>query len=79
MRLFSSVGKNSENFSAKYLGYIVISGMPILILGLLDDLYFRVRPIYRLFGASISSIIAIFLLVATTFEFTPIVKQLASS
>ena len=51
-----------ENFSAKYLGYIIISGMPILILGLLDDLYFRVRPIYRLLGASISSIIAIFLL-----------------
>ncbi len=51
-----------ENFSAKYLGYILISGMPVLILGLLDDLYFSIKPIYRLMGASISSIFAIFLL-----------------
>ncbi len=51
-----------ENFSAKYLGYILISGMPVLILGLLDDLYFHVRPLYRLLGASISSIFAVFLL-----------------
>ena len=51
-----------ENFSAKYLGYILISGMPVLILGLLDDLYFYVRPLYRLLGASISSICAILLL-----------------
>ena len=51
-----------ENFSAKYLGYILISGMPVLILGLLDDLYFHVRPLYRLLGASISSICAILLL-----------------
>ena len=51
-----------ENFSAKYLGYILISGVPVLILGLLDDLYFSIRPLYRLMGASISSICAIFLL-----------------
>ena len=51
-----------ENFSSKYLGYILMSGMPVLILGLLDDLYFHIRPLYRLLGASISSICAIFLL-----------------
>ena len=51
-----------ENFSTKYLGYILISGLPVLILGLLDDLYFYIRPLFRLMGASISSICAIFLL-----------------
>ena len=51
-----------ENFSAKYLGYILMSGLPVLIIGLLDDLYFSIRPLYRLMGASISSICAIFLL-----------------
>ncbi|MDC3087346.1 hypothetical protein OA343_02350 [Paracoccaceae bacterium] len=51
-----------ENFSAKYLGYILISGVPVLILGLLDDLYFYVRPLYRLMGASISSIFCHFLI-----------------
>ena len=51
-----------ENFSTKCLGYILISGLPVLILGLLDDLYFHVRPLFRLMGASISSICAIFLL-----------------
>ena len=51
-----------ENFSAKYLGYILISGIPVLIVGLLDDLYFYIRPLYRLMGASASSICAIFLL-----------------
>ncbi len=51
-----------ENFSAEYLGYILISGLPVLILGLADDLCFQIKPIYRLLGASISSIFAIFLL-----------------
>ncbi len=53
---------NSDNFSSSYLGYIILSGIPVLIFGLLDDLHFKVRPIYRLIGASISSIIAIVLL-----------------
>ena len=53
---------NSNNFSISFLGYIILSGIPVLILGLLDDLHFKVRPFYRLLGASISSIIAIFLL-----------------
>ena len=52
----------TENFSTNYLGYIVLSGLPVLILGLLDDLHFKVRPLYRLLGAAISSILAIFLL-----------------
>ena len=34
----------------------------MLVLGLLDDLYFKISPVYRLLGASISSIIAILLL-----------------
>ena len=51
-----------ENFSGRYLGYILISSMPVLILGLLDDLHFYIRPLYRLIGAAISSIFAIFLL-----------------
>ena len=52
---------NSNNFSSNYLGYIILSGIPVLILGLLDDLYFKVSPIYRLLGASFSSVIAIIL------------------
>ena len=52
----------SDNFSSNYLGYIILSGVPVLLLGLLDDLYFKISPIYRLLGASISSIIAILLL-----------------
>ena len=52
----------SDNFSSSYLGYIILSGIPVLLLGLLDDLYFKVRPVYRLLGASVSSILAIFLL-----------------
>ena len=53
---------NSDNFSSNHLGYIILSGIPVLFLGLLDDLYFKISPIYRLLGASISSIIAIVLL-----------------
>jgi len=53
---------NSDNFSSNYLGYIILSGVPVLIFGLLDDLHFKVRPVYRLVGAAISSIIAIILL-----------------
>ena len=53
---------NSDNFSSNYLGYIILSGIPVLVLGLLDDLYFKISPVYRLLGASISSIIAILLL-----------------
>ena len=53
---------NSDNFSSNYLGYIILSGIPVLIIGLLDDLYFKIRPIYRLIGASVSSVIAIILL-----------------
>ncbi len=53
---------NSDNFSSNYLGYIILSGIPVLIIGLLDDLYFKIRPIYRLMGASVSSLIAIILL-----------------
>ena len=53
---------NSDNFSSNYLGYVILSGIPVLIFGLLDDLHFKVRPIYRLIGASISSIVAIILL-----------------
>ena len=53
---------NSDNFSSNYLGYIILSGIPVLVLGLLDDLYFKISPVYRLLGASISSIIAITLL-----------------
>ena len=53
---------NSNNFSSNYLGYIILSGMPVLIFGLLDDLHFKVRPIYRLLGAAISSVVAIVLL-----------------
>ena len=53
---------NSDNFSSNYLGYIILSGIPVLLLGLLDDFYFNITPIYRLLGAAISSIIAIFLL-----------------
>ena len=53
---------NSDNFSSNYLGYIILSGIPVLLLGLLDDLYFKISPVYRLIGASISSIIAILLL-----------------
>ena len=52
----------SDNFSSNYLGYIILSGIPVLIIGLLDDLYFKIRPIYRLIGASVSSVIAIILL-----------------
>ncbi len=52
----------SDNFSSNYLGYIILSGVPVLLFGLLDDLHFKVRPIYRLLGAVISSIIAIVLL-----------------
>ena len=50
----------TENFSTNYLGYIVLSGLPVLILGLLDDLHFKVRPLYRLLGAAISSLLAVF-------------------
>ena len=46
----------TENFSTNYLGYIVLSGLPVLIMGLLDDLHFKVRPLYRLLGAAISSL-----------------------
>ena len=53
---------NSDNLSSKFLGYIILSGLPVLILGLLDDLHFKIRPVYRLLGASVSSIIAILLL-----------------
>ena len=53
---------NSDNFSSYYLGCVILSGIPVLILGLLDDFHFKVRPIYRLLGGGISSIIAIFLL-----------------
>jgi UDP-GlcNAc:undecaprenyl-phosphate GlcNAc-1-phosphate transferase len=53
---------NSDNFSSNYLAYIILSGIPVLIFGLLDDLHFKVRPVYRLLGASISSIVAIYLL-----------------
>ena len=53
---------NSDNFSSYYLGCVILSGIPVLILGLLDDFHFKVRPIYRLLGGCISSIIAIFLL-----------------
>lgn len=53
---------DSANLSSNYLGYIILSGIPVLILGLLDDLYFKISPVYRLLGASISSIIAIILL-----------------
>ena len=53
---------NSDNFSSSYLGYIILSGIPVLVFGLLDDLHFKVRPIYRLVGAVIPSIIAIVLL-----------------
>lgn len=53
---------NSDNFSSNHLGYIILSGIPVLFLGLLDDLYFKISPIYRLLGAAISSIIAIVLL-----------------
>ena len=53
---------NSDNFSSYYLGCIILSGIPVLIFGLLDDFHFKVKPIYRLLGACISSIIAIFLL-----------------
>ena len=52
----------TENFSSNYLGYIILSGIPVLTLGLLDDFYFKISPIYRLMGASISSVIAIILL-----------------
>ena len=52
----------SDNLSSNFLGYIILSGIPVLILGLLDDFHFKVRPIFRLLGAAISSIIAIFLL-----------------
>ena len=52
---------NSDNFSSNYLGYIILSGIPVLIIGLLDDLYFKISPFYRLAGASISSVIAIIL------------------
>ena len=53
---------NTDNFSSNHLGYIILSGIPVLLLGLLDDLYFKISPIFRLIGASISSIIAILLL-----------------
>ena len=52
---------NSDNFSSNYLGYIILSGIPVLIIGLLDDLYFKISPFYRLAGASVSSLIAIIL------------------
>ena len=52
----------TENFSTNYLGYIVLSGLPVLTLGLLDDLHFKVRPLYRLLGAAISSLLAIYFL-----------------
>ncbi|MDC3080951.1 glycosyltransferase [Paracoccaceae bacterium] len=58
----TSAWYNSDNFSSYYLGYIILSGIPVLIFGLLDDFHFKVRPIYRLIGASISSIVAILLL-----------------
>ena len=53
---------NSNNFSSNYLGLIILSGIPVLILGLLDDLNFRIKPKYRLLGAVMSSILAILLL-----------------
>ncbi len=53
---------NSDNFSSNFLGLIILSGVPVLVFGLLDDLHFNIRPIYRLFAASTSSIIAIVLL-----------------
>ncbi len=53
---------NSDNFSSNYLGLIILSGIPVLIFGLLDDLHFKIRPIYRLLGAAISSVVAIILL-----------------
>ena len=31
----------SNNVSSNYLGYIILSGMPVLIFGLLDDLHFH--------------------------------------
>ena len=53
---------HSDNFSSNYLGYIILSGIPVLLIGLLDDFYFKITPLYRLLGASISSILAIILL-----------------
>ena len=53
---------NSDNFSTIYLGYVILSGIPVLIFGLLDDFRLKIRPIFRLLGAALSSIIAILLL-----------------
>ena len=49
----------SDNIANKFLGVIIFSSLPVLIFGLLDDFYFNIPPIYRLFAASISSLIAI--------------------
>ena len=52
----------SNNLANEFLGLIIFSSLPVLIFGLLDDLHFNVPPIYRLLAASMSSLIAIFLL-----------------
>ncbi len=52
----------SDNLANDLLGLLIISSLPVLIFGLLDDLRFNVRPIYRLLAAAISSLIAVFLL-----------------
>ncbi len=52
----------SDNLANDFLGLLIFSSLPVLIFGLLDDLHFNVPPIYRLLAASMSSLIAIFLL-----------------
>ncbi len=52
----------SDNLANEFLGFLIISSLPVLLFGLLDDLHFNVPPIYRLLAASISSLIAVFFL-----------------
>ena len=53
---------SSDNFASSLLGYILLSSLPVLTVGLLVDLYFDIKPIYRLLGASVSSLMAIYFL-----------------
>ncbi len=52
----------SDNLAKDFLGLLIFSSLPVLIFGLLDDFHFNIPPLYRLLAASISSLIAVFLL-----------------
>jgi UDP-N-acetylmuramyl pentapeptide phosphotransferase/UDP-N-acetylglucosamine-1-phosphate transferase len=52
----------SDNLAREVLGILICSSLPVLLFGLLDDLYFDIPPSYRLIAGSVSAVIAILLL-----------------